>query len=113
MLPTATPVDPACLDISAQRERFKLCFANGYWDCSEDRFYEGSIPEHRFLSGVRAPLQPRDQRYVDLVLEEMFTRPFSSMAVRDCMLKALARLWRTTRRQTASSWATPTPARAC
>ncbi len=29
MLPTATPVDPACLDISAQRERFKLCFANG------------------------------------------------------------------------------------
>ena len=67
MLPTVTPVDPAWLDISAQRERFKLCFANGYWDCSEDRFYEGSIPEHRFLSGVRAPLQPRDQRYVDLV----------------------------------------------
>ena len=45
----------------------------------------------RFLTGVRASLQPPDQRYVDLALEEMFTRPFSTVAVRDYMLKALAR----------------------
>jgi hypothetical protein len=44
MLPTVTPVDPAWLDISAQRERFKLCFANGYWDFSEGRFLVPRAP---------------------------------------------------------------------
>jgi hypothetical protein len=91
MLPSLVPEDPTWLDAGAESERFKLCFENGYWDFRENKFHPGSYPQYRFLQGVRAPLLPRDQRYVDLVLEEIFTRPYSDTNVRDYVLKALAR----------------------
>ena len=91
MLRTQLPVVHRWLEVSAERERFKLCFANGYWDFLRRDFIPGSFPELCFLNGVRTALQPRDQRQVDRVLEEIFTRPYSSAAVRDFVLKALAR----------------------
>jgi hypothetical protein len=91
MLSGTLPLQHDWIDASMERARFKLCFSDSYWDFRQSQFVPGQHPELTFLHGVKRPFPQHQPEVVKRVREELFSRPYSSVTVRDFVLIALAR----------------------